>query len=622
MRKIVIPAVVVIVLVAAVIYAWPHMINLMLPADSRPVRIAFVLQRASREAFEKTAGEVVARYPGASRHVEIFRKARLLGYEGPKTCLTCHKVMTVTDPVSGQEKKVELIKNLTTSVHYRFFTVKHSNVWGFNGAQAANFPMGKFDRPCPKPGSFAMTAWAEIVRTRDGRVYSEGCGQCHVGGQVQAPLGDIMPFYTPLPRETGAVDCLICHSEGYDMNLKQVVEDRDGRRRWGQDRTLKAALTVTKPTAQACLRCHQHNFGGDIYVDEAGPSFMQSIRNPGRERPRVMHPGSKRGTPFSPTWDVHAAAGLSCLECHASEGHLIAKGTHTTTMMADDLPDVEVACEKCHTASPHGDARLNLHTTRLACQTCHIPSLQADNATMRDFSRTVFEPGAGLYVYTDELKETGPGKGIVYAWWNGDATFLGNPIGDNPNNKNLYRFYRPDNIWPEFTGYDYAAWYERVMRPIAKRKPSKLYAMKRYNGKQHIDLKNIGPFGGMFVPYNLPVYLSTGDPGGAAKAEVRKSMIEMMYGWMFKFYLMDRFMAFMSIESWDTSAYQGLRGLKNAEPRWLPNDASMEISHAIRKKGALSCRSCHSPRGVLDWAALGYAPAEITRLSAETEGTR
>ncbi len=34
--------------------------------------------------------------------------------------------------------------------------------------------------------------------------------------------------------------------------------------------------------------------------------------------------------------------------------------------------------------------------------------------------------------------------------------------------------------------------------------------MKLYNGKQHIDLQNMGPFGGMFVPYNLPTYYTTG----------------------------------------------------------------------------------------------------------------
>jgi len=450
---------------------------------------------------------------------------------------------------------------------------------------------------------------------------SEGCGQCHIGGQYQAPLGEIMPGYRTLPDEKDAIDCLICHAVAYDMNKKQVVQDTNGRLRWDQDRSLTAAMSVTSTTSQTCLRCHQHNLGGDLYVDPADPSFMESMQNTGHVRPRVLHPGSKRGTPFSPSWDVHAAAGVNCVDCHLTEGHYIAKGTHTTTMMANDLPAVEVACENCHTATPHKSnpataGSLNDHVAKVACQTCHIPSLHPDNTTLRDFSKTVYEENPGIYVYTDSLKETAPGKGIIYVWWNGDGSFLGNPIGDNPNGRNLYRFYAPTHTWPEFNNFDYSGWYEKVMRPIARKgRPSKLYAMKLFNGKQHIDLHNIGPFGGMYLPYNLPTYYRTGNPDAAARAELEKSMMPMMYGWMFKLYLMDKFMSFMSIDGWKTAAYSEAHELKGVEPRWIPQDASLEISHAIRKNGALTCADCHSSHSVLDWKGLGYTPEEAASLS-------
>ena len=84
--------------------------------------------------------------------------------------------------------------------------------------------MGKINRPCPKPGSFAMTAWAEIVVTEKGDTLSEGCGQCHIGGQYQAPLGEMMPFYQTTDEEKDVIDCLICHATAYDMNKKQVIE--------------------------------------------------------------------------------------------------------------------------------------------------------------------------------------------------------------------------------------------------------------------------------------------------------------------------------------------------------------------------------------------------------------
>ncbi len=605
---------------------WSGAINLMLPADTRPSEITFAVESLTCEQFDQTAEILQTEFPNQFGHIDRFRDAGILSYEGPSTCLSCHETLAYTDAVSGEAKTVDLMDNLTTSSHYRFFSKKHPNVYGFNGELADDFAMGKLNRPCPKPGSFAMTAWASLVELDDGTVLSEGCGQCHIGGQYAAPLGEIMPGYVTLEEEKSAIDCMICHAVAYDMNRKQVVVDDNDRARWDQDRSMKAAMSVTRPTAQACLRCHQHNMAGDIYVDETEPlvaslsSYHESLIDAGKERPRVKHPGSKRGTPFSPTWDVHAAAGMDCIDCHTTEGHYIAKGTHTTTMMANDLPAVEVSCEGCHTETPHeDDAELadfrNSHVERLACQTCHIPSLHEDNATYRDFDNPVFEEHPGIWVYDDIEKETEPGKGIVYVWWNGDATFLGNPIGDNPNGLDLYSFYKPNHVWPEYEDYDYAGWYEQTMRPIARNgRPSKLYAMKRFNGKQHIDLQNMGPFGGMFLPYNLPTYYTSGSADSAVVIEMQHSMMDRMYGWMFKVYMMDKFMSFMDVDGWNTGAYDDAAHVRKVEARWIPMDASLEISHAIRREGALTCNRCHSENSILDFDGLGYPQDEIAKL--------
>jgi len=599
---------------------WSGAINKMLPSVSRPTDVTFATETVTPEEFDQIAAELKATYGRDFSHVEVWRDSGIFSYEGPKTCLSCHEEIEYTDAVTGEQKTDDLMHNLTTSAHYRFYTTKHPNVYGFNGKLADDFRMGKINRPCPKPGSFAMTAWAAPVILENGDTLSEGCGQCHIGGQPTAPLGEMMPGYSTLENEKDAIDCLICHSVGYDMNRKQIESTEDGRWYWDQDRSMRAALSVTAPTAAACLRCHQHNFGGDIYVDEEYPSYHESLMNAGTNRPRIKHPGSKRGTPFNPRWDVHAAAGMDCIECHTTEGHYIAKGTYTTTMMANDLPEVEVTCVNCHTETPHSDDMeygdfYNDHTDKIACQTCHIPSLQADNATYRDFDTPTFEENPGIYVYTDIKKETEPGKGIVYAWWNGDATFLGNPIGDNPNGKNLYRFYKPTHVWPEYADFDYAAWYEEVMRPIAQKgRPSKIYGMKLFNGRQHIDLQNITPFGGMYLPYNLPTYYKTGDPGKAASVEMAHPMMKKMYGWMFKAYMMDKFMEFMGADGWNTDSYDDAKNLRHVEARWIPQDALLEASHAIRREGALTCNSCHAPNGVMDFKALGYDDEEVESL--------
>ncbi len=619
---ILLPSLILLVLLAGC-SMWSGTINHMLPSVSRPATVAFDSTKVNPADLDQLANELKAEYKMDFPHAKRFKDAGITEYLGPQTCLKCHQDITYTDLATGKKKKVDLMRNVTTSAHYRFYTSAHPNVYGFNGEVADNFRMGKIDRPCPKPGSFAMTAWAMPVPLKSGDTLSEGCGQCHIGGQVTAPLGEMMPGYRTTTKEKNAIDCLICHSVAYDMNKKQVQKNAKGEWYWGQDRSMKAAVAVTKPISQACLRCHQHNLGGDKFIDPKDSSFMESLTRSGADRPRVKHPGSKRGTPFSPTWDVHAAAGVNCIECHQTEGHYIAKGTHTTTMMANDLPKVEVACENCHTSAPHKSNPeiadfLNNHTSKIACQTCHIPSLHPDNATMRDFSKAEYEENPGIYVYTDSTKETEPGKGIVYVWWNGDGSFLGNPIGDNPNGKNLYRFYKPTHIWPEFKDFDYAGWYEKTMRPIAKKgRPSKIYAMKLFNGKQHIDLQNMGPFGGMYLPYNLTTYYTTGNPDSAAATEMRHPMMKKMYGWMFDVYMMDRFMRYMDIDGWNRCAYDDVVKLKHVEARWIPQDASLEISHAVRKNGALTCVNCHSAHGVMDFKALGYDDEETASLQQE-----
>ena len=85
---------------------------------------------------------------------------------------------------------------------------------------------------------------------------------------------------------------------------------------------------------------------------------------------------------------------------------------------------------------------------------------------------------------------------------------------------------------------------------------------------------------------------------------------------MFDYYMMDEFMSFMDAESWYRDAYEDASQIKNVEARWIPQDAFMEISHAIRRDGALTCNNCHSKNGVLDFKALGY-DAEETELLQE-----
>ena len=70
-----------------------------------------------------------------------------------------------------------------------------------------------------------------------------------------------------------------------------------------------------------------------------------------------------------------AGADLNCLDCHTAQNHRIAgKGSD---LRETDL-DEEMACTTCHaekaSSTGHETADVNRHVSRVACQSCHIPT--------------------------------------------------------------------------------------------------------------------------------------------------------------------------------------------------------------------------------------------------------
>jgi len=604
---------------------WPQLVYLMLPYDYRPEVINYTVERINDGEFEKLAGSLVRRWADSKdaelaskgvrsveiksglMHIERFRSAGIRSYEGPRTCLRCHKTVHYRD-AQGRHREEDLRRNLSHTAHFTFAPMSGFSTWGFDGRKVENFPLGKIDRACGVTGTFTWTGWAVQIHAQNGHSYSEGCGQCHIVGQYGPISSAMMPFYRATDAEWEATDCLICHSREYDMNARQVVIDRNGKGRWEQDRRLMAAMSVERPTDAQCLRCHQHNLGGDTY------SPNPATAAPGGERPRLAHPGAKRGTPFGADWDVHAAAGMECLDCHVAEGHRIARGTRGVDLVANDLPGVEITCEKCHSAQPHPAGEeadvYNIHTEKIACETCHIPRLHPDNLVYRDWSRAVFSEEHGIYTPANGPFQGEPGKGIVYKWFNGQGTFMANALGDNPNGLKLYYALRmePNRDWQGWETFDLAAAYEKRFRPIAQSVPSKIWPFKRFQAVMFEDLHNQGPYGGMILPVDYNVYYTTGDPAAAVKKAAESPIMKKMYGAMFKYYLMDRFMAYMSVDGWDVHF-----DIHAIAPREMRNEGNLMINHAIQKKGRV-CSECHSPDGILDFDALGYPPDRSAEL--------
>ncbi len=205
------------------------------------------------------------------------------------------------------------------------------------------------------------------------------------------------------------VDCLLCHGPNYKRTVALVdgspaivpAPDVD---------VLASARNAQRPTNEMCLRCHLKAGGG--------PNFKHGV------------------VPTSPDVDVHLAAGLQCLSCHVARNHKIAGGAD---LKAEELPEEDVSCERCHTNRPHRGVwadRLNGHVSRVACQTCHIPLIARDpnypTQTFKDWTGTPVLKPNGLYAPPGRMANN-----VVptYAWWNGQVRVPPGPIGsiDDPN---------------------------------------------------------------------------------------------------------------------------------------------------------------------------------------------
>ncbi|MGQ9659322.1 MAG: cytochrome c3 family protein [Thermochromatium sp.] len=596
------------------------------------------------------------------RHIKYFRKAGIRQYEGPKTCLTCHATIEVAHP-DGTRSTVNTLDDLVNSVHFKFQSDSGGfSTYGYDGRQVnaglRKIPVGKINRACGIPGSFSWTGWAALIASRPEHVEagevvlrSEGCGQCHIGGNYQPATEKMMPIGDVPRTAKEGIDCLICHATSYDMNQRIVIRDEHGLR-WGQDRSLRAALTVGPISSETCLRCHQHNMGGDTYAHNVAAQAL------GDRHQRILHRGAKRGNPFSPESDVHAAAGIQCTDCHRPEGHKIPRGRMGVDLVANDLPGKEVSCETCHTQAPHNNSQdkalLNGHIARLACETCHIPRLEDTNVVLRDWVHPTWNPEEGIWEPTDVYRSGEPGKGLIYLWFNGKGTFLANALGNNPNGSDSYdplmqqiaRITDPEVIaavrakaielkarYPDIDVERYVrmatdplsqlspqllerrrAMIQSNLRAVMNEGQSRIYPFKLFNAMMYEDLANQGPFGAMILPFDYNVYYETGDTQAAVKRAIQDPIVRRMYQEPFKRYIMDEFMAYFGVSGgWKTS-YPLVDGqLVNVEPRWMRQMGTLMVNHGIQRRGH-DCADCHAPNGLMDFEQLGYPPERVAEL--------
>lgn len=350
----------------------------------------------------------------------------------------------------------------------------------------------------------------------DGKLVDGGCAVCHAGMGKKPSQGGVEN-----------VDCLMCHSPEYQRTVMNV----DGAFRFVP---IPGTVEVRSPGRQECLRCHIGAGGG---------------------------PNNKRGDlepahiePPSASFDVHMAspqlggAGLVCIDCHVTQDHKIA-GRGADLRIDEGAPMKR--CADCHSTAPHDSGSLNEHTTRVACESCHIPAFARIQSTdmYRDFREAEVDPLKRLY----EPKLTRQDNVIpVYAFWDGGTQFY--PYGG-----------------PADAGTLLASPTGDINTPAARLQPFKLHhAMQAHD-----------PLTGQLIPIKAGILFQTGDVDRAILQGAADAGLALPQGYDFI----------------ETARYMGI------------------FHEVAPSSDALACADCHDPASTrIDFAGLGYTP-RVTRES-------
>lgn len=326
---------------------------------------------------------------------EILKQEFKSGPELTSVCLTCHT------KASHQVKQ---------SLHWK---------WEYKHPQTGQL-LGK---------KHVINSFCGNVASNEPR-----CTSCHVGygwdDMKKEP-----------PAEDNKVDCVVCHdttgtyskwptNAGHPLYEPKVS---DGVTHMPPDLS-KVAQSVGLPERENCGSCHF--FGGGADNVKHG-DLSTALLAPDKHT------------------DVHMAAdglNFACTTCHVSTEHQIegsryAVNTHDDgKKMPGERRDV-ATCESCHSNKPHPGkslkhVKLNNHTEKVACQTCHIPEFAkggvatkmswrwSEAGKLKDgkpYSEEGYTQGDGKHLHT-YLSTKGTfeyGENVVphYAWFDGQVQY-------------------------------------------------------------------------------------------------------------------------------------------------------------------------------------------------------
>ncbi|WP_424943190.1 tetrathionate reductase family octaheme c-type cytochrome [Aliiroseovarius crassostreae] len=381
----------------------------------RMVLVAFGLMFAQMAWAETTTtGAVVPDAPTIISTSSTADHSQFEALKGPfasgpevtKACLSCH---------------TEADNQLMHSIHFN---------WSYDSESGQS--LGK---------SKVINAFCGNVAGNEPR-----CTSCHAG------YGWDDMSKTPQQANV-APDCLVCHDRSGQYTksatgaghppldpVKPGTKTITGALAWAVDLP-KSAQSVGMPGRDNCGNCHFYGGGGD---NVKHGDLSSALYNP------------------TPEVDVHMSpdgANFTCATCHVEDKHNWAGSRYDTVVQETGLRQpgagrTTATCESCHSDAPHPltikGVKLNDHTDKLACQSCHIPEFARGGVATKTYwdwsaagrmgpdgkpmheDNWVQSDGKKLHTYLSTKGIFDYGEDVVphYAWFDGHVEYATDEVID------------------------------------------------------------------------------------------------------------------------------------------------------------------------------------------------